>query len=144
MNKVIIPILIVIIMTGCNAFPKGVFKQPVGQVILDGAQYNMLPSKFEWKEDDVEMRLKGSPDINEIADNFETLDVKKGEILKFNIEQSPIAITATKMNEDGTIENVEIKEEKITMPSKEGYYIYELDALWNNGKESFIFDVYVE
>ncbi|MFJ7648474.1 hypothetical protein ACIQ1H_13005 [Lysinibacillus sp. NPDC097279] len=144
MNKVIIPILIVILMTGCNVFPKSVFKQPVGQVILDGEQYNMLPSKFEWKEDDVEMRLKGSPDINEIADNFETLDVKKGEILKFNIEQSPIAITATKMNEDGTIENVEIKEDKITMPSKEGYYIYELNALWNNGKESFIFDVHVE
>lgn len=27
------------------------------------------------------------------------------------------------MNEDGTIEHVEIEEEKITMPSNDGYYM---------------------
>lgn len=144
MKKKVLPIVIVLILTGCNVLPAGIHKQPEGQVIFDGEHYNMLPSKYEWKEDDVEVRLKRSPDISEIADNFETLEVEKGGILKFNIDKSPISITATKMNEDGTIENVEIKDEKITMPSKEGYYIYELNAIWNKGKESFVFDVNIK
>jgi len=143
-NKIVLPILIVIILTGCNVFPTGIHKQPEGQIIFDGEHYNMLPSKYEWKEDDVEVKLKGSPDISEIADNFETLEVEKGDILKFKIDKNPISIMATKMNEDGTIENVEIKDDKITMPSKEGYYIYEFNAIWNKGKESFVFDVNVK
>lgn len=144
MNKIVLSILIVIILTGCDVLPTGIHKQPEGQVILDGEHYNMLPSKYEWDEDDVEVTLKGSPDIREIADNFETLEVEKGDILKFKIDKNPISITATIMNEDGTIDNVEIKDEKITMPSKEGYYIYELNAIWGKGKESFVFDVNVK
>lgn len=144
MNKIVFPILIVIILTGCNVLPTGIHKQPEGQIIFDGEHFNMLPSKYEWKEDDVEVTLKGSPNISEIADNFETLEVQKGDVLKFKIDNNPKSITATKMNEDGTIENVEMKDEKITMPSKEGYYIYELNAIWNKGKESFVFDVNVK
>jgi len=144
MNKLVFPILIVIILTGCNVLPTGIHNQPEGQIIFDGEHFNMLPSKYEWKEDDVEVTLKGSPNISEIADNFETLEVQKGDVLKFKIDNNPNSITATKMNEDGTIENVEIKDEKITMPSKEGYYIYELNAIWNKGKESFVFDVNVK
>ncbi|MFJ7733148.1 hypothetical protein ACIQXF_14765 [Lysinibacillus sp. NPDC097231] len=144
MNKIVLPILIVIILTGCNVFPTGIHKQPEGQVIFDGEHYTMIPSNYEWKDDGFEVRLKGSPDISEIADNFETLEVEKGDILKFKIEKNPISINVTKMNEDGTIENVEIKDEKITMPSKEGYYIYELNAIWNKGKETFVFDVNVK
>jgi len=144
MNKIVLPILIVIILTGCNVLPTGIHKQPEGQIIFDGKHYNMLPSKYEWKEDDVEVTLKGSPNMSEIADNFETLEVQKGDVLKFKIDKDPNLISATKMNEDGTIENVEIKDEKITMPSKEGYFIYELNAIWNKGKESFVFDVNVK
>lgn len=144
MNKIVFPILIVIILTGCNVLPTGIHKQPEGQIIFDGEHFNMLPIKYEWKEDDVEVTFKGSPNISEIADNFENLEVQKGDVLKFKIDNNPKSIIATKMNEDGTIENVEMKDEKITMPSKEGYYIYELNAIWNKGKESFVFDVNVK
>lgn len=33
---------------------------------------------------------------------------------------------------------------KITIPSKEGYYIYELKVTWDKGKETFVFDVNVK
>jgi len=144
MNKIVFPILIVIILTGCNVFPTGIHKQPEGKVIFDDEHYTMIPSNYEWKERDFEVSQKGSLDISELADDFETLEVEKGDILKFIIDKDPISITATIMNEDGTFENAEIKDEKITMPSKEGYYIYELNARWDKGKESFIFDVNVE
>ncbi|MFJ7186016.1 hypothetical protein [Lysinibacillus xylanilyticus] len=143
MNKIVLPILIVIILTGCNVFPNGIHKQPEGQVIFDGEHYTMIPSNYESEDDDVEVRLKG-PDISEIAENFETLEVEKGDILQFKIDKNPISINATKMNEDGTIEVVEITDKKITMPSKEGYYIYELNTKWNKGKETFVFDVNVK
>ncbi|MEK4170550.1 membrane lipoprotein lipid attachment site-containing protein [Lysinibacillus sp. FSL L8-0312] len=144
MNKIVLPILLVIILTGCNVFPTSVHKQPEGKVIFDDEHYTMISSNYEWKNGDYEVSLKGSSDISEIADNFETLEVEKGDILKFKIDKNPISINATKMNEDGTIENVEIKDEKITMPSKEGYYISELNTLWDKGKETFVFDVNVK
>lgn len=144
MSRVILPMLIVIILTGCNVFSPSVHKQPEGQVIFDEEHYKMIPSYYEWKDGDYEVRLKGSPDISEIADNFETLEVEKGDILKFKIDNNPISINATKMDEDGTIENVEMNDQKITMPSKEGYYIYEINTIWNKGKETFVFDVNVK
>lgn len=144
MNKMVLPILVVIILTGCNVIPTNVHKQPEGKVIFDDEHYTMIPSNYEWRDGDYEVSLKGSSDITEIADNFETLEVEKGDILKFKIDKNPISINATKMNEDGTTENVEIKDGKITMPSKEGYYIYELNTIWDKGKETFIFDVNVK
>ncbi|MFJ7667355.1 hypothetical protein ACIQXI_09610 [Lysinibacillus sp. NPDC097195] len=120
------------------------FKQPEGHIIFDGEQHRMPPSKFEWKEDNTEARFKSSADLNELADHFETLEVKKGELLEFDIEKNPISIAATQLNEDDTIENIEVNDASIAMPAKEGYYLYEVNVLWHNGKETFIFDVNVK
>lgn len=79
-----------------------------------------------------------------LADAFETLEVGKGDTIKFEIDQNPISIFVTKLNEDGTNDNVEIKDNKLTMPLEDGYYIYVLKATWNKGKETFVFDVNVK
>jgi len=120
-----------------------VFKQPEGQIIYDGEHHRMLPSKFEWVEDDFEVRFKSSADINELADHFETLEVKKGDLLEFDIEKNPISIAVTLLNEDDTIEDIEVNDATIAMPSKDGYFLYEVNVLWHKGKETFIFDVNV-
>ena len=144
MQKLIILALIAIILTGCNGFPNGTIIQPEGKVIVNGEKYTMMPSDFEWKEDNVEIKDISSSDIYKLADDFKNLEVEKSDILKFEIEKNPSSITITKLNEDGTIENVEMIDYEITMPFKEGYYIYELKVIWDKGKETFVFDVDVK
>lgn len=134
----------VTLLSGCNGFQNDTFSQPEGKVIVNGEPYTMIPSNFEWDDGDVKITELRSRDLNELADDFETIDVDKKDILKFEIEKNPSFITITKQNEDGTTDNVEMNDNKITMPSKEGYYIYELKVTWNKGKETFVFDVNVK
>ncbi|WP_419962354.1 lipoprotein [Psychrobacillus sp. BM2] len=144
MKKIILLTVMAIILTGCNGLPTSTFSQPEGKVIVNGEKYTMMPNDFEWKEDNIEIKDISSSDTYELADNFKTLEVEKSEILNFEIGKNPSSITITKLNEDGTIENVEMKDYEITIPFKEGYYIYELKVIWDKGKETFVFDVEVK
>ncbi|WP_102691415.1 hypothetical protein [Rummeliibacillus pycnus] len=139
-RKIISSILITTFLTGCDTHP---IVQPEGKVVVDNKNYTMIGSDYSWKENKVEVNTLSSPDINELADQFQTIEVKKGDTIKLEIERNPSAITAIKYNEDGTSENVEIKDNKITMPQGDGYYIYKLKTTWDKGKETFVFDVTV-
>ena len=75
------------ILNGCNGFPNGTLSQPEGKVILNGEQYTMIPTDYEWEEDNVKITDMSSRDIEELADDFETLEVEKGDILNFEIEK---------------------------------------------------------
>lgn len=144
MKRIVLPVLIGLFCTGCNGLSNDATIQPAGKVIANGEPYTMMPSNYEWKEDDVEIRQTSPHDIVKLADDFETIEAYKGDRLKFEIDKAPSSITVTKLNEDGTIDNVKFKENKIELPSKEGYYIYELNAKWDKGKETFVFDVNVK
>ena len=144
MKKIVLSTLIIALLNGCNGLPNGTVSQPEGKVIVDREQYTMMPYDFEWTEDNVEIKDLGSPNIKELADEFPTLEVEKEESLKFDIDQNPLSITVIKWNEDGLSDIVEMVDNQLTMPTKEGYYIYELQATWDKGKESFIFDVDVK
>ncbi|MEK5485135.1 hypothetical protein [Lysinibacillus sp. FSL M8-0355] len=72
------------------------------------------------------------------------LEVKKGETLKFEIDKNPSSTLVIKLNEDGTSDNVNIENNKIKMPSESGYNIYELTSVWQQGRETFVFDVNVK
>ncbi|MEK4485687.1 membrane lipoprotein lipid attachment site-containing protein [Psychrobacillus sp. FSL H8-0484] len=103
MKKIILIMLITVILTGCNGFPNGTISQPEGKVIVGGEQYTMMSGDYEWKEDNIEISTKSIPDINELAELFETIEVDKGDTLKFEVDKNPSSITVTKLNEDGTI-----------------------------------------
>lgn len=77
MKKIILSNLIVPLLSGCNGFPNGTVSQPGGKVIVNGEQYTMISSNFEWDEDDVKITEMRSLDLNELADDFETIDVEK-------------------------------------------------------------------
>ncbi|QDQ03110.1 hypothetical protein FOH38_23165 [Lysinibacillus fusiformis] len=139
-----IRIKIFIFLLGLKKSSSIPISQPEGKVVVDSEYYTMMPGDYQWKEDNIEIKTISSLDINKLADDFETLAVEKRKTLKFEIEKNPLSLTLTKLNEDGTSDNVEIKDNKIIMPSEEGYYIYELKATWAEGKETFVFDVYVE
>lgn len=144
MKKIVLCTLIVSFLSGCNLLPNDIIAQPEGKVIVGGEHYTMMPNDFEWNEGNMKIKDLVSSDINELADDFVTLEVEKEERLKFDIDQNPISIIVIKWNEDGSSNMVEIEDRQITMPTKEGYYIYELKAIWDKGKESFIFDVHVK
>ena len=144
MNKIILSILTVIMLTGCNKSLNDPLSQLRGKVIVNGEQYTMILSDYEPKEDPVQFISKHSSDINEIAALFDTLKVEKGTLFKFDINSNPSSITVTKLNEDGTTDLVETKDNEITMPSESGYYIYQLTTIGSEGEQTFIFDVSVE
>ena len=144
MNKLILSILIVVMLTGCNKSLNNPLSQLRGEVIVNGEQYTMILSDYEPKEDQVQFVSKHSSDINEIAALFDTLKVEKGTLFKFDINSNPSSITVIKLNEDGTTELVETKDNEITMPSESGYYIYELITIGSEGQQTFVFDVGVE
>lgn len=142
MVKVFSPILVLLFLTGCtNGFPNGIHRQPEGTVILDDKHYAMIQSNYEWTEEDFKITTTAYP--NELEDNFATLEAEKGSTLKFNIDKNPSSISVTKLNEDGTTDSVEIEDYKIILPSKVGYYIFEINTTWNHGKASFTFDINV-
>lgn len=143
MKKKVLPILIGLVLTGCNGLSNEPTVQPAGKVIANGDSYTMMPSNYEWIEDDTEIRQTSPHDVDELAGDFETFNSKKGDTLKFKIDKKPSSIEVTQINEDGTIDNVEIQDDEISLPSKEGYYIYELNVKWDKGKETFVFDVNV-
>ncbi|MFP3919675.1 hypothetical protein U5N28_17880 [Lysinibacillus telephonicus] len=144
MSKIAFPIFISIFLSGCIGFPNGTISQPVGKVIVDEEQYTMMPGDYEWKEDSIEISTKSTPGINELAELFETLEVNKGDILKLEIDKNPSSISIAKLNEDGTSDILEMKDNEIIMPSESGYYIYEITTSWTNGKQIFVFDVNVD
>lgn len=136
----------VIFVAGCNGGPSS--EQPLGKVIVDSRNYTMMIDEFQWIEDDFESRKISPSNKIDLAEKFETLDVKKGDKIKIKIDQKPSSIIINQENEDGTIDVVEINDYEITLPSEEGYYIYEIIAKWDNGKAkanaTFVFDVNIE
>lgn len=143
MKRIISLLLFIFVLTGCSLVQTEPLLQPEGKVIVNGEQYKMIQDEYEWKEGNVEIST-GSSDINELVENFETLEVRKSDTLKFDIDKNPSSTVVIKLNEDGTSDTVEIKNNKIKMPSEEGYYIYQLTSVWPQGKETFVFDVNVK
>ncbi|WP_374965259.1 hypothetical protein [Lysinibacillus sp. RS5] len=138
---------IVMIIAGCNGIPSShsdSFGNPVGRVIVDDEGYMMQIGDFELKDDDVTIRSLNSPDKYGLAEEFETLTVEKGDKIRIEIDQNPPSIIVNQENEDGTIDNIEIQNNEITLPTEKGYYIYEVIAKLNEGKSTFVFDLNIE
>ncbi|MCZ8542323.1 membrane lipoprotein lipid attachment site-containing protein [Psychrobacillus psychrodurans] len=142
MKRIIFLMLIVIMLTGCNAAPT--FIQPEGKVTLDKSEYIMNIGEFKWKEHDFETSKIRTSDNYELAGEFSTLEGDKGEELSFEIDQYPTSIIVNKWNTDLTSDSIEVKDNKFTLPLEGGYYIYEVIVEWPQGKAIYIFDVDVK
>lgn len=124
--------MLLIILAGCSRFSSfNTFNQAQGKVTVDNQEFTMVIGDFEWIDSNIEARKINSTDINDLADEFNTLQVEK----------DPSSIIQNQWNEDNTSNVVELKDNKITLPSKGGYYIYEVIVEWNNGKATYVFDI---
>lgn len=145
MKNIIVSVMVLIILAGCSKLSSGnTFNQAQGKVTVDNKEFTMVIGDFEWKERNIEARKINSTDINELADEFKTLQVQKGDKIKIEIEKNPSSIILNQWNEDNTSTVVELNDNKITLPLKEGYYIYEVIVEWNNGKATYVFDIYIK
>lgn len=148
MKKIILLILIIITIAGCNGIPmpsnSNDYVQAQGKVIVGNQDYSMLIGEFEWKEKDFEARNISESNIYDLADEFNTIEVDKNEKLKIEIEQNPTSIIVDQWNEDGTVDTVVSQGNEITLPSEVGYYIYEVIAEWNEGRITYIFDINIQ
>ncbi|MBB4823054.1 hypothetical protein HNO89_000272 [Sporosarcina luteola] len=142
MKNIIVIVMLLIILAGCSRLSSGnTFTQAQGKVTVDKKEFTMIIGDFEWKERNIEARKINSTDINDLADEFKTLQVQKGDQLGIEIEHNPSSIILNQWNEDNISTVVELNDNKIILPSKEGYYIYEVIVEWNNGKATYVFDI---
>lgn len=147
MRKIVF-LMLMLILAGCNGIPTTLtptqYNQAQGKVIVGEQEYAMIIGEFEWKEKNFETRKLSHSNIYDLADQFETLEVAKGDTIKIEIEQNPSSIIINQEKEDGTQEEVEMKENEITLPTEEGYYIYTVNVKWNEGKITYIFDINIK
>ena len=143
MYRLFLFIMIFVILTGCTKSSNDPLGQLEGKMSVNGKQYTMVLSDYEQK-DKAGISVKHSSDLHEIAEIFDTLDVEKGATITFEIDTNPFSITVAQLNEDGTTELVEMKDKEMTVPSENGYYIYQLKTRGSEGKQTFVFDVNVK
>jgi hypothetical protein len=114
-----------------------------GKIIVDKSEYEMMGGQYEW--DGVKTKIKRIDTVSpiEIAKGFDTLILEKNKKVEVVIEDNP-NITVYQWNEDGESKEVFLTENQITVPSKSGYFIYEVVGKWSDGKASYIFDVEIK
>lgn len=145
MKKILILLLSVICISGCNVLSSfDTFEPTEGKVVKGNKEYTMIIGDFGWIEEDFEANKKSFLDKKGLADEFDTLELEKGTKLKIEIDESPLSLKMNEESEDGSIKSIDIIENEITLPTNEGYYIYEVNAKWSEGNISYVFDVNIK
>mgnify|MGYP003505613501 FL=1 len=144
MKKISIIILVILVLVGCNqAIESRNVPHAEGKVFLEDNEYKMSLGEYEWIEDNIEQKRIDKVSVEEIAEAFDTLDVTKGSKLKIEVGENPTTISVNQWNGDTSVENVELTNNEIPLPSTAGYYIYEVIAEWDKGRITYVFDVNV-
>ncbi|WP_141130752.1 hypothetical protein [Virgibacillus dokdonensis] len=102
----------------------------------------MIPGDYVSKGEP-EIQSVDTPSVLELSEEFETLTVNKNSSIEIIVKENP-SLTVFQWNEDEQTKEVALKDNKLNVPQKEGIYIYEVKAKWENGEASFIFDVEVK
>lgn len=145
MKKIILLLLIITILAGCTGIASNTtYKQAQGTVILDDQEYTMAVGEFEWREEDFQFRKISNAEIHEQTEEFDTLQGEQGGKLKIKIDQNPSSISIHQLSEDHSRAIVELKDNEMTLPRKAGYYIYEVNVVWDHGRATYLFDVSIE
>ncbi|WP_107838853.1 lipoprotein [Metasolibacillus meyeri] len=141
MKRSLIALLIVLLLAACQ--PNDVKKVPIGEIHVDNQNYQMVDAGHEWIDGNVTIRApRIGKSIYGYASQFETLSVPSNNELLLKIKESPDTIAVQQYNKDGEMEIVNVIDNKILLPSVEGYYLYEVVAQWENGSMvTFVFDV---
>ncbi|WP_154661499.1 hypothetical protein [Bacillus ndiopicus] len=141
MKKSFIFLLSILLLVACQSNEET--RAPIGEVLIDNKNYQMIDAGHEWIDGNLTMRApRLGKSLYEYASNFETLTISKDSELILEIEKNPDTISVQQYNIDGEMEIVNAINNKISLPSVEGYYLYEVVAQWENGSMvTFVFDI---
>ena len=138
-------ILLLTMLNGC-AIPNLSKENQIptsGKINVQQNEYEMITGKYASDGDKVTIRSLDNHSVIELAKNFETLTLEKNTDIEIVIEDNP-SLTVFEWNENEVANKITIRDNKITLPSMAGVYVYEVKAKWPNGEASYIFDVEVK
>jgi hypothetical protein len=143
MKKIVI-LFAILILSGCNQVIKEEQIPVSGKIVFNGEEYQMRTGHYEYNGEKMKIGVVDKEeDPIKLAEQFETLNSDKNSIIKIVIEDEP-KLSVKQFNENGTVEEVELKDKQITLPSKRGNYIYEITGKWSDGVATYVFDVDVQ
>ncbi|WP_431027243.1 hypothetical protein [Lysinibacillus sp. LZ02] len=144
MKRVILLVLFSVFLIACNSSMSNAHEVPSGKMIIDNQEYPMESYQYEWKEKNIEMKHIPVNTIYERAEELQNISVAKNSKLKFSFEKKPLSILVYQHDQEKKLTTVDVKENELTLPADEGYYMYEVMAEWQQGVITFIFDVEVK
>ena len=157
-----ITIGIILIMSGCTKdeinketvnkmesylpefiFDKDVFPpSPKGMIKVDGNDYEMSSGGFGWVNVDQAIEADALAPT-QIAEGFDAIEVEMNSEATIEIEQNPTLNLFLWEDEEEAI-SIQLNGKQMTMPDIKGRYIYEVRAIWENGRVSYTFVVEVK
>ena len=150
MNKVAITSLLFFLLVGCNQEKANVStpndeQVPVsGSIVVSDKEYEMRVGEYEWNGDDgARITKTDSYSPKEFAKEFDDLALEKDTKVKILLKNNP-KLTVYQLNQNNQKEKVTIKNNRIEVSSKSGYYLYEISGKWPRGKATYLFDVNVK
>ena len=144
MKRVIFLVLFSVFLVACNSSMNNVRQVPKGKIIIDDQEYIMESYQYKWKEENFELKHIRANTIEELAEELQNISVAKNSKLKLSFEKKPLSILVYQHDQEKKLTTVDIKENELTLPADEGYYMYEVMAEWQQGVITFIFDVEVK
>jgi Prokaryotic membrane lipoprotein lipid attachment site len=142
LKKYILLIVIALLLSGCS-IPNTVKEDQIptsGKIVVGKKEYGMITGEYSYQGKGMKMKKINKKSARDFAKDFDNLSVKKDTIIEIVIEDNP-SLTVKEWKENGEITEVTISNNKITVPSQPGNYIYEVIGTWPRGEATFIFDV---
>lgn len=114
-----------------------------GKIIVGEDEYEMRTRAYSSDGKKVKIHSVEPTSVQEAVKDFETLTMEQGTEVEIEIEESPV-LTVFEWDEKAEKKEIPLEDNKITIPSNLGVYIYEVQAEWTDGEAFFVFDVEVE
>ncbi|MGE7918241.1 hypothetical protein ACQKM9_04730 [Viridibacillus sp. NPDC093762] len=143
MSKFLLLFLTPFILMGCSQLAENTVSSMYldGKINVDNEEYNLIQGFYTYKDEEVESKKLDPFSPIEAADQFDTLTVEKNSEIEIELENKTTYITVYQWNEDGLVKEVQLVGNVLTVPSEEGYYVYEVVGKWKNGETTLVFDI---
>ncbi len=117
-----------------------------GLILVDETEYEMEAGGYRWerkKGSEIEVVQTDAASPNQIAEEFEAIQIKPKSPIDIEIEGDP-DISVYLWNKEGKEKAVPVHNNELSVPSESGQYIYEVVATWSTGEVSYTFVVDVK
>ena len=143
-NRIIGTVFFILLLVGCSdeVVKEGDFPPSLtGLVIIEGIEYRMEEGNYNWERKTglgTEVVLTDHASPYQMSSHIEPINVNPSQKMTIQIEDNPDIIVYL-WNESGREREIELTANQLTLPSKDGKYIFEVLAEWPNGTVSYTF-----